>query len=103
MYDFLLTPEERAVRDEVKEFVREEVTADFLRRMDKDEIEYPREFVEQLAARDLRGLRFPKKWGGRGLTWVAEMAATEEIGCLGMALSCAFVMPSIVGEALDKF
>ncbi|MBW2285733.1 MAG: acyl-CoA/acyl-ACP dehydrogenase, partial [Deltaproteobacteria bacterium] len=103
MYDFLLTPEERAVRDEVKEFVREEITADFLRRMDKDEIEYPREFVEKLAARNLRGIRFPKKWGGRGLSWVAETAANEEIGCLGMALGCAFTMPSIVGEALDKF
>ncbi|MBW1790231.1 MAG: acyl-CoA/acyl-ACP dehydrogenase [Deltaproteobacteria bacterium] len=103
MYDFLLTPEERAVRDEAKEFVREEITGDFLRRMDKDEIEYPREFVEKLAARNLRGIRFPKKWGGRGLSWVAETAANEEIGCLGMALGCAFTMPSIVGEALDKF
>ncbi|MBW1782461.1 MAG: acyl-CoA/acyl-ACP dehydrogenase [Deltaproteobacteria bacterium] len=103
MYDFLLRPEERAVRDEAREFVREEITADFLRRMDRDEIVYPREFVERLAAHRLRGIRFPEKWGGRGLSWVADVAATEEIGCLGMALGCAFVMPSIVGEALDKF
>jgi acyl-CoA dehydrogenase len=103
MYDFMLRPEERAVRDEVREFVREVITADFLRRMDRDEIVYPREFVEKLAARNLRGIRFPEKWGGRGLNWVADVAACEEIGCLGMALGCAFVMPSIVGEALDKF
>jgi alkylation response protein AidB-like acyl-CoA dehydrogenase len=103
MYDFMLKPEERAVRDEVREFVREEITADFLREMDRDEIVYPREFVEKLAARNLRGIRFPEKWGGRGLNWVADVAACEEIGCLGMALGCAFVMPSIVGEALDKF
>ncbi len=37
------------------------------------------------------------------MSWVAEVAATEEIGCLGMALACAFVMPSIVGEALNVF
>ena len=37
------------------------------------------------------------------MSWVADVAATEEIGCLGMALGCAFVMPSIVGEALNKF
>jgi len=103
MYDFLLTPEERALRDEVKRFVREEITSDFLRKMDKDEITYPREFVEKLAARNLRGIRFPKKYGGREMSWVAEIAATEEIGCLGMALGCAFVMPSIVGEALNRF
>ncbi|MFW6099300.1 MAG: acyl-CoA dehydrogenase family protein, partial [Thermodesulfobacteriota bacterium] len=103
MDDFMLNPEERAVRDEAKAFVQEEVTAEFLRQMDRDEIVYPREFVEKLAARNLLGVRFPEKWGGRGLNWVADVAATEEIGCLGMALGCAFVMPSIVGEAQDKF
>ncbi|RLB35322.1 MAG: acyl-CoA dehydrogenase, partial [Deltaproteobacteria bacterium] len=103
MYDFLLTAEEKAVRDEAKRFVREEVSSAFLRQMDRDEVVYPREFVERLAAHNLRGIRFPEKWGGRGLNWVADVAATEEIGCLGMALGCAFVMPSIVGEALDKF
>ena len=103
MDDFMLSPEERAVKDEARAFVREEISADFLRQMDRDDIVYPREFVEKLAAHNLRGIRFPQKWGGRGLNWVAEVAATEEIGCLGMALGCAFVMPSIVGEALDKF
>jgi acyl-CoA dehydrogenase len=103
MYDFLLSPEERALRDEAKDFVRTEITSDFLRKMDKDEITYPREFVERLAAKNLRGIRFPKKYGGREMTWVAEVAASEEIGCLGMALGCAFVMPSIVGEALNMF
>jgi alkylation response protein AidB-like acyl-CoA dehydrogenase len=71
--------------------------------LDNDEITYPREFVERLAAYNLRGIRFPKKYGGRGLGWVAEVAATEEIGSLGMALGCAFAMPSIVGEALNVF
>ncbi|MGD0277351.1 MAG: acyl-CoA dehydrogenase family protein [Syntrophales bacterium] len=103
MYDFLLKPEERVLRNEVRKFVREEVMSDFLRMMDKDEIEYPREFVEKLAKYNLRGIRFPIKYGGRGMSWVAEVAAIEEIGCLGMALGCAFVMPSIVGEALNVF
>jgi alkylation response protein AidB-like acyl-CoA dehydrogenase len=103
MYDFMLTPEERKLKKEVRQFVRDEVTGDFLREMDRDEITYPREFVEKLAERGLRGIRFPKKYGGRAMSWVADVAATEEIGCLGMALGCAFVMPSIVGEALNVF
>ena len=103
MYDFLLKPKERVVRDEARKFVREQVSSDFLRKLDNDEITYPRDFVESLAAYNLRGIRFPKKYGGRGLTWVAEVAATEEIGSLGMALGCAFAMPSIVGEALNVF
>jgi alkylation response protein AidB-like acyl-CoA dehydrogenase len=103
MYDFLLTPEEKALKQEVREFVRKEITSDFLRKMDRDEIVYPREFVEKLAAHHLRGIRFPKEYGGRGMNWVAEVVANEEIGCLGTALGCAFVMPSIVGEAINVF
>jgi len=103
MYDFMLSPEERELMNDVRRFVREEISGDFLRRLDKDEIVYPREFIEKLHRHRFRGLRFPKRYGGREMSWVAEMAATEEIGCLGMALGCAFAMPSIVGEALNHF
>ena len=103
MYDILLTAKEQELKKEVRRFVRDEITSEFLRKMDKDEITYPRNFVEKLAEKGLRGIRFPKKYGGREMSWVAEVAATEEIGCLGMALGCAFVMPSIVGEALNVF
>ncbi len=103
MYDFMLTKEEQKLKKEVRDFVREEIESDFLRKMDKNEIAYPREFVEKLAQRKLFGVRFPEKYGGRNMSWVAEAAAAEEIGCLGMALGCAFVMPSIVGEALHQF
>ncbi len=103
MYDFILTPKERELKKEVRRFVREEITSEFLRKMDINEITYPRDFVEKLADKGLRGIRFPKKYGGREMSWVAEVTATEEIGCLGMALGCAFVMPSIVGEALNVF
>jgi len=37
------------------------------------------------------------------MSWVAEVAAAEEIGCLGIALGCANAMPSIVGEAINMF
>jgi alkylation response protein AidB-like acyl-CoA dehydrogenase len=103
MYDFMLTPKEQALKKEVRRYVRDEITTDFLRKMDNNEITYPRDFVEKLADKGLIGIRFPKKYGGREMSWVAEVAAIEEIGCLGTALGCAFVMPSIVGEALNVF
>ncbi|MBU0514025.1 MAG: acyl-CoA/acyl-ACP dehydrogenase [Proteobacteria bacterium] len=102
-YDVLLTEEAKKIRDEVRAFVRDEVSPDLLRAMDKDEITYPREFVAKLGRANLLGLRFDPRWGGRGLNWVAEAAAEEEVGVLGTALGCAFVMPSIVGEALHFF
>jgi alkylation response protein AidB-like acyl-CoA dehydrogenase len=102
-YPTMMNQEEKAIQQEVREFVRDEVSHDFMRALDQDQIKYPREFVEKLAARNLLGLRFNPQWGGRGLPWTAEVIAEEEIGVLGTALGCAFVMPSIVGEALHVF
>ncbi len=102
-YPSLMTAEEKAIQQEVRKFVRDEVSPDFIRALDHDEIKYPREYVAKLAAHNLLGLRFDPKWGGRGLPWTAEVIAEEEIGVLGTTLGCAFVMPSIVGEALHVF
>lgn len=102
-YPELMNEEERKIQAEVRQFVREEVSPDYVRALDKDEIKYPREYVQKLAARNLLGLRFDPQWGGRGLPWTCEVIAEEEIGVLGTTLGCAFVMPSIVGEALHVF
>ena len=66
LQDIFLTPEEIALKQEVRAFVKREVSSDLIRRMDRDEITYPREFVKALGERKLLGLRFPKKYGGRG-------------------------------------
>ena len=102
-YQPLMTEEEKTLQQEVRKFVRDEISHDFIRALDCDEIKYPREYVENLAAHNLLGLRFDTRWGGRGLPWTSEVIAEEEIGVLGNTLGCAFVMPSIVGEALHVF
>lgn len=100
--DHLLTEEEKRIREETKEFVRW-VPRELLISMEEEKIEYPREFVEEAGRRNLLGMRFPKEVGGRGTSWVAELLAIAEIGILGSALGCAFSMPTIVGEALNRF
>lgn len=102
-YQNLMSEDERKIQAEVRHFVREEVSSDYVRALDRDEIQYPREYVEKLAAKNLLGLRFDPQWGGRGLPWTCEVIAEEEIGVLGTTLGCAYVMPSIVGEALHVF
>ena len=102
LLDVFLTDQEKALKKEVRNFVKE-VPPELTKQLDRDEIRYPRDYVKKLGDRNLIGLRFPKKYGGRGLTWTAEIAALEEIGVLGTALGCAFAMPSIVGEALNVF
>ena len=100
--DFLSTQEEIKLREEVKSLVKD-VDSELLRKMDKNEIDYPFEFLHEAAKRRLLGLRFPKKYGGRGMTWTAEMTAIEEVGVLGMGLGCSYAMVSIVGEAINRF
>ena len=102
-YQELLNEQEKNIQEEVRAFARDKVSPEYVKAMDREEIEYPREYVQELGKQNLLGLRFDPKWGGRGLPWTAEVQAEEEIGVLGTALSCAFVMPSIVGEALSTF
>ena len=103
LQDILMTDEEKDLKQEVRDFVKKEVSPDLVKKMDNDEIVYPKDFVEALGEKNLLGLRFSKKYGGRGLKWSSEIAALEEIGLLGTALGCAYAMPSIVGEALHTF
>ncbi|MDX9999717.1 MAG: acyl-CoA dehydrogenase family protein [Polyangia bacterium] len=102
MFDLILDDSEMAIRAEARAFARS-VPADLLRRMDRDEVEYPREFVQSAAKERLLGVHFNEEWGGRGLTWVHEALAVAEAGVLGSALGCAFSMPTIVGEAIHTF
>ena len=83
--------------------VRDEIDPAYLKAMDRDEVRFPREVYKIYAAHNLLGLRFPKQYGGRGLNWLATVAVQAEIGVLGTACGCAFVMPDIVGEAMNRF
>ena len=102
MFDFLLSAEQQKLRDEVRSFVKS-VPRQLVLDMDAERVTFPRGFLEELGARNLLGLRFPGEYGGRGLDWSSEIVALEEIGVLSMSLSCLYSMPTIVGEAINKF
>jgi acyl-CoA dehydrogenase len=91
------------LREEVAEFVRDDVPRQLILDMDAEKVTYPREFLEAAARRRLLGLRFPEEYGGRGLGWAEEIVALEEIGVLGTSLACLYSLVSIVGEALHVF
>jgi len=103
MFEFLLNEKEKAFWLEVREFVKNDIPSQLIRDMDGSKIETGRPIVEKAGAKNLLGPRFPKEYGGRNLNWAAEVAAVEEVGVLGNSISCAFVMPSIVGQALNLF
>lgn len=102
MFDCLLTPEQKALRLEVRQFVAS-VPRQLILDMDAQKVVYPREYIAAAAERHLLGLRFPPRYGGRGLGWTSEIVALEEIGTLGSSLACLYSLPSIVGEAINTF
>nr|BAL58214.1 acyl-CoA dehydrogenase domain protein [uncultured prokaryote] len=102
MLETLLTEERKKLLDEVREFTKS-IPRQFLLDLDADKIRYPKDYVRDLGKRNLLGLRFPSKYGGRGLGWVEEVMTIEEIGALGTTPGCLYSLPSIVGEALNVF
>jgi len=102
MFDFLLTAEQLRLQEEVRAFVCG-VDRQLILEMDAEKINYPGDYVRNLAAANLLGLRFPAEYGGRGLGWADEIVALEEVGALGTSLACLYSLPSIVGEALHRF
>jgi acyl-CoA dehydrogenase len=102
MLEVFLTDERRRFREEVRDLVKS-VPRQLILDMDADKIEFPHEFVREAGRRNLLGIRFPKKHGGRDLKWVDELIAVGEINKLGVPFACLVSVISIVGEGLNVF
>ena len=89
MYGFLLSDEQKRLREEVRDLVRW-VPRDMIVKMDKDEIRFPKEFLKEAGRRNLMGCRYPRQWGGRDLDWVSTCMVMEEVGTLGYMFACTF-------------
>jgi alkylation response protein AidB-like acyl-CoA dehydrogenase len=102
MIEAMLSEDQKRLRQEVRAFVKA-VPRQLILDMDADKMRYPRQYVEQAAAKKLLGLRFPAAYGGRGLAWQDEVIALEEVGTLPLSLGCLYSLVSICGEALHRF
>ncbi len=89
MFDFLMSDEQKKLRDEVRDFIRW-VPRQMVLDMDKDVIKFPKDFLREAARRNLMGCRYPKQWGGRGLDWVSTGIVMEEVGTIGYEFACVF-------------
>ncbi len=103
MFDFMLSDSQIKLAHEVTDFVKNKVSKQLILDMDAEKVTYPKVYINALGEAKLLGLRFPTELGGRGLAWSDEVVALEEIGTLGTSLACLYSLPSIVGEAIDKF
>lgn len=103
MFEFLMTPEQIALRDEAREMAKS-VPREYILDMDADKIKYPKDFLKECGRRNLIGLRVPKEYGGRGLGWEDDIIALEEICVNGYIFGCTYgVTGDVVTEALVHF
>jgi butyryl-CoA dehydrogenase len=89
MFDFMLTEEQRALREEVRDFVRS-IPRQVVLDMDRDVIRFNSEFLQEAGRRHLLGVHLPQEWGGRGLDWFSLGIVMEEVSSLGYSFGCLF-------------
>ncbi len=100
MFEFTMSPEQIALRDEAREMAKS-VTREYILDMDADKIKYPKEYLQECGRRNLIGLRVPKEYGGRGVGWEECIIALEEICVNGYMFGCTYgVTGDVVPEAL---
>jgi alkylation response protein AidB-like acyl-CoA dehydrogenase len=58
--------------------------------MDAERLRFPKEFLREAGRRGLLGVRYPRRWGGRGMDWVTTSMVMEEVGTLGYVFACVF-------------
>ena len=102
MLEVFMTEERKKLKEEAEDFVKS-VPRQLIMDMDADKITFPKEWVAEAGKRNLLGLRFPPKYGGRGLGWVDDIMVAGIIGKLTVSLTCLYALVSIVGEALNVF
>ncbi|MGE5370959.1 MAG: acyl-CoA dehydrogenase family protein [Solirubrobacterales bacterium] len=103
MFDYLMSREQLALRDEAREMAKW-VPRDYILDMDADKIKFPKAFLQECGKRNLLGIRLPKKYGGRGLGWVEDGIVAEEVCVPGYIFGCTWgVGADIVCEAICNF
>ncbi|HNX24702.1 MAG TPA: acyl-CoA dehydrogenase family protein [Spirochaetota bacterium] len=103
MFDFAMTEQQLKLRDEARELTKW-VPREMILAMDAEEIQFPKEYLQECGRRNLLGIRLPKQYGGRGLGWAEDVMVAEEIGVASYSLACLWgVGADIVCEAIIKY
>ncbi|HPJ94923.1 MAG TPA: acyl-CoA dehydrogenase family protein [Deltaproteobacteria bacterium] len=103
MFDYIMTEEQKKLRDEARAFTKW-VPKQLILDMDAEKIQFPHEYLAEAGRRNLLGIRLPKEYGGRGLNWVDDAIVAEEVGVASYSLACLWgVGADIVCEAILEF
>ena len=79
--DFRFTPEEEQFREEVRAFLKKELTTEFFDDLEnRGDTEFSREFSRKLAQKGWLAMAWPKEYGGGGATMMEQLIFNEELG-----------------------
>ncbi|MFI0370157.1 acyl-CoA dehydrogenase family protein [Actinomadura sp. 1N219] len=93
MDDFLLTPEQIAWRDTVRDFVDKSITREYVRECDQER-RYPYEAYRKVADQGWFGLLVPEEDGGTGFDLFAVVLLLQELGRYSVDFGAAFAVPA---------
>jgi alkylation response protein AidB-like acyl-CoA dehydrogenase len=102
--DPLLSPEERAYRDQASQAISALIPPDLPERMDRNEILYPKEYLKEMAKRRYLGVPVPAALNGGGRDILSDALVNEQAGYWGSAaLACCRSFTSHGGVILWKY
>jgi alkylation response protein AidB-like acyl-CoA dehydrogenase len=97
--DFDLTPEQKAFRQEIREFLQREVPKEKTTE-DGWVAGFSREFSRKLGGKGWIGLTWPKKYGGQERTYLDRVILTEELLRYGAPVAAHWLADRQIGPAL---
>ncbi|WP_137286671.1 acyl-CoA dehydrogenase family protein [Halorussus salinisoli] len=98
---FRLTEDQRALREEVREYAESEIRPRAIE-LDRNE-EYPGEILAELGDRGYAGLTLSEEYGGRGEGLVELVVLTEELAAATMTVASALALNLGVATVVERF
>ncbi len=102
--DFKFTPEQEKFRQEIKDFLKEELEQEsFKPGCDSWIIGYSPEFTRKVARRGWLGLTWPREYGGQGRSYIDRLILAEEMLRYGAPAACHWFADRQIGGSIVAF
>ncbi len=102
--DFKFTPEQEKFRQEIKDFLKEELKQEsFKPGCDSWIIGYSPEFTRKVAGRGWLGLTWPREYGGQGRSYIDRLILAEEMLRYGAPAACHWFADRQIGGSIVAF
>jgi alkylation response protein AidB-like acyl-CoA dehydrogenase len=99
-----LHPQEASYQDQCDSYVKGIVTPDLLRKLDRNEIPYPEEFIRAMGKAGYLGVNVPAHVGGPGKDILHDALVSEVTGYHGTAtMACARTFTAHIGYVLSRY